>query len=438
LLLAYHEGDEQKISDIQDPILNSSFEKFSSYEEKDFYRALIYLQKKEAEKAYIIFNEQLTRPGDFRPSLALNRFAAKLQWADQTAELSEKARLYQEAIEEWNNFQNGLSHDIDLEYIKDKIWYNKLHGYAGLKNEKDFELIFTELEKPLQLRPDFLELRITNLVDRKLMPQAESLLSEAENYHRLSDGHVPESVLSLRKLTDTIETIQFLKDQYHRIFSKSPEELIRILPENINKHSTLSEFLLSEIVGAANDLLTYINSLSEIKKEDKYSDLMVLSLANRMRNYGWHVGNARGGYSGSGKWNPGEIDYAFFGTTEKLAVCEAMQLKGTNITEVQKHSFKIFNYEHTRKLFFIIVYYIGDSDKFLENWKSYCDDLLNIIEFPIGFDLAPSGVTDISASFGNDSIKTAKSVHGDNTILYHVFININYRKDQILSSLKPS
>lgn len=431
LLLAYHDLYEDKIVNIPAPTLHGSIEsnRFSPYTEKDFYKALVFLQKDDPEKGYKIFDSQLKEAKEDRPTLALNRFAAKLQWAEQTKELNEKKKLFHGAIEEWSQFENKLVKDtyVSIEYIKDKIWYNKLHAYSGLKNEIDFDSEFNKLDKSFQLRQDFLELRIKNLMERKMLYQAETLLAEAEEYHRLSDGELPENILQLRELTNTKETETFLQDQYRRIFSKSPEELIKILPGNVNKFSSLDEFVLGEIVGAATDMLTFSNSVSDIKKEDKFSDLMVLSLVNRLRNFAWHIGPARGGFPESMKLNPGLIDYVIWSANkDRIAICEALQLKGVNRTEMQRHNFKVFNYDSTRKLYYIIVYFKGEGDKFKENWENYKTDITTIISFPEGFELNVGSLEDISVKFGTDSIMVAKSIHGSGTRTYHLFININY------------
>lgn len=428
LLLAYHELDEDKINSIAAPSLQGGIEssKFSAYAEKDFYRALIYLQKNSTEKAYNIFNDQLKSVTEDRPVLGLNRFASKLKWADKTDILVEKKRLFQEAIDEWNSFEATLSKDLDIDYIKDNIWYNKLHAYLALDNNDSFDAEFTGLDKPLQLRPDFLELRIKNLMKRDMQRQAESLLVEAEEYHRLSNGQVPDSIVLLRNLTDTEETHKYLQNIYHRIFSKPPEQLIKILPGNINKFTTLKEFLLNEIVGSATDMLTYINTISDIKLEDKYSDLIMLSLNGRFKNYGWHVTPKRGGSPASGKSGLGLIDFSISSGSERMAICEALQLKGTNRTEVQNHNFKIFNYDPARNLFFIIVYFKRNSDKFIDTWKEYKADISTNVIYPDGFEFIANSLNDISDKFGTNTVMIAKSIHGIDTPIYHVFININY------------
>lgn len=431
LLLAYHAEDENEIIKTEEPEsrYNVISRDFNPCNEKTFYRALLFLKNEEPQKAYNLFNELLTNEREDNSTLALNRFASKVHWADSIKVITDKKILYSEAIEEWTKFENGLSRDISIEYIKEKIWLNKLHVYSMLDEANKFDEIYYQLDKHIQLRSDFLELRVLNLIIRKMTIQAEELVAEAEKYHKLNDGNLPEFLQQIKTLTETKETREFLQTQYIRIFSKLAKELIKIIPDNLNPYKTLENFILNELVKAADIMLTHINSISSIDHEDKYSDLMIMSLNGRLRAFYWHIGNARGGYSDSNtqKLNPGEIDFAIYSSHEKIAICEAMILEGRNTVTTQKHNFKIFNYDHIRKLFYVIVYYKGEQDKFHHYWNDYKNQLGGYIDFPEGYEVLNNGPEDISSEFGNDCIKAGKTIHENGTSLYHIFININYK-----------
>lgn len=431
LLLAYHAEDENEIIKTEEPEsrYNVISRDFNPRYEKTFYRALLFLKKEEPQKAYNIFNELLTNEREANPTLALNRFASKVYWADSIEVIADKQVLYSEAIEEWTKFENRLSRDISIEYIKEKIWFNKLHAYNMLNEGNKFDEIYYQLDKHIQLRSDFLELRVLNLISRKMTIQAEELVAEAEKYHKLNDGNLPEFLQKIKSLTETKETREFLQTQYNRIFSKSAEELITIIPDNLNPYKTIENFILSELVKAADIMLTHINSISSIDHEDKYSDLMIMSLNGRLRAFYWHIGNTRGGYSDSNtqKSNPGEIDFAIYSSLEKIAICEAMILEGKNTVTTQKHNFKIFNYDHVRELFYVIVYYKGKQDKFNYYWNDYRNQLEGYIDFPKGYEVVNNDIKDISTEFGNDCVKAGKTIHKNGASLYHIFININYK-----------
>jgi len=315
-----------------------------------------------------------------------------------------------------------LPEGTSLDSIQEKVWANKLEGWNGAKLDLEFDREYMELEKVVQLHPRFLAIRIKNFVRRHMQVQALVLLGEAEEYHQLADGNVPPFITELRKLAynETIE--EYLREQYNLIFSAAPEALVKIVSRNINAYNTVPLFLLSELCNSANDMLTNINSISSIKLEDKYSDLLALSLGNRLINYGWKVGPARGGFSASHKRNPGEIDFSIYSRSEKISICEAMILSGKRTSVQQSHNFKIFNYSHTRDFFYMIVYYTGKD--FDRDWDSYHTNCSSVIKFPPGFKLKSRWQE--LPEFGNHSLKVGKTLHGGGTHLFHLFININY------------
>lgn len=425
LIISFHAGDENSHNAIEEPTLNyaSTQTNFSAAAEKDFYRALIYLKNNKPQLACEIFNNQLNGAEEERPVLALNRFAAKIQWADEVTHLEEKRKLYSEAIQEWTQFSEGLAIER-LEFILEKVWNNQLHAYSALGNAAAFDEIYNKLDNTTVLRSDFLELRLRNLVQRKMQLQAEELIRKAEQYHRLSDDKLPEFMIKMFDIVETTDSISQLKEQYRIIFSKTPEKLVQIIAEDFNKYSTLPEAILFEIVYAANEMLTYINSISAIDHEDKYSDLLQLVLNGRLSMYGWKSSTTRGGQPFSGKANLGEIDFAIFSRNERLCLCEAMIIEGRNIVESQKHNFKIFNYGASRKSFFMIIYYKGKD--YETSWTKYKSSVGKEIQFPAGHEMQFNELEDLSAKFGNNSIKVGKGIHVSDALLYHIFININY------------
>lgn len=426
LIIEYQKGNEGDIDAVSDPTLqqSSAHRNFSVQEEKDFYRALIFFRARESEMALNIFNRQLQSAGESRPVLALNAFAAKLQLADSATLLDKKSKLYQEALDEWQTFQQRLSKEANIGYIMDGVQYNQLRGYEGLHNDAGFDAIYNTLEREIALRPDFVALRLENLMRRDMRLQAERLFEEAKNFHRLSDGKLPDSLLALESIVETKKAIEELKEQYRIILSKSPQTLVGIVPESINKYDTLPEALLFELVSAAKRMLANINSISDIKQEDKYSDLLQLALNARLSMYGWSISPTRSGQPFSKAANLGEIDFAIFSKNERLCVCEAMILKGKNTVETTKHNRKVFNYDHSRLLFFMLVYYKGN--KFVSDWTKYKADVEQTIQFSNGYEMQSSMLEDLSTEFGDDSIRVGKGERKNGAVLYHLFINIEH------------
>lgn len=109
-----------------------------------------------------------------------------------------------------------------------------------------------------------------------------------------------------------------------------------------------------------------------------------------------------------------------------MAICEALILEGTNSIETQSHDLKIFNYDPARRLFYVLVYFKGGTNKFLDSWKSYCEVVEDFIVFPENYSL--SGVVEpLEIGEPHDCIRMGSTLQGAETKIYHLFINVNYR-----------
>ena len=425
LLLAYEEDRPAEIDTIQGPEIESFHsQKINQASERDFYRALLLLKGDQPTEAYSLFNQWMERFETERPTWALNRFASKNAVARNIVKMDERRKVYFEAIKEWREFEKTVQSKTAFDHMITNVWYNQLEALNGAQLDPRFDKLYFELEKMIQLRPEFLELRIENYIRRNMHVQAQMLLNEAQQYHMLSDGNVPEFITKLREVAFTDKSEGYLRVQYDLIFSSPPETLVKIVHRNINKYDTLPLFILQELYVSAKDMLTFVNSISEIRNEDKYSDLLSLSLRGRLSNYSWSVGPGRGGYPESQAPNPGKIDFEIHSRSEKIAICEAMNLGGKNVSTQQTHNFKVFNYDPNRKFAYMIIYFLGERSKFQSAWEAYKENCASTIQFPAGFGISKPW-EDLS-EFSSDTIKSGKTGHGRDTIIYHLFINIEY------------
>jgi tetratricopeptide (TPR) repeat protein len=432
LLIAYYEGDEQAILNEQPPPVDSfstsnGFE-FKPAETRNFYLGLVKLKNNEPEKAYEIFSRLINTSKNDKSSIAINRFYTHIKLAKLKANKEEKEKSLTEALTEWDSYENSIpekNRTIMLEYVQENIWLNKLNVYHKLQRYTEFDKLFSAIDKAYQLRKDFFEIRINNYVKRGLYEIAKSFVIEAKTYHQSKDEILPEFIrLANEKLEDE-EDYKRLRKEYYDLISKTPEKLMQILPENIVGKRNIQDYILKEICGSANDVLDNINAIAEIDTEDKYSDLLILSLQSKFRNWHWKIGNTRGGFSASNKRNLGELDFVITAAdNDRIASCEALLLHGKNTSTVTTHTIKTFNYDHRRKLFFIISYYDGKSSG--NHWDDYKTKIVPTIKYPDGFPLSEN-VEEITESFTNDSVRALLAKHGEDTRVYHVFININYK-----------
>jgi hypothetical protein len=275
------------------------------------------------------------------------------------------------------------------------------------------------------LRKDFFEIRVNNYINRGNYELARTYVNEAKVYHQSKDDLLPEFIKIATEKLENEEDYKRLRKEYQDLISRSPEKLVLILPENIVGKRNVYYYILKEICNSANDILDIVNSVEKIDNEDKYTDLLILSLQSKFRQWYWKIGNARGGFSASNKRNLGELDFVINSAdNERIATCEALLINGKNTSTVTTHVIKTFNYDHRRTLFFILVYYSGNNLN--DHWKDYETNIIPNIQYPVGFPLSAT-VEEIKEPFTNNSIRVLLAKHGDDTKVYHVFINISYK-----------
>jgi hypothetical protein len=432
LLIAYYESDEVAILSEKAPPTDSFYTsqgfEFKPEETRSFYLGLVKLKNNEPEDAYKIFNGLIQTSNNDKPSIAINRFYSHISFGKLKDNIEEREKTLYEALMEWDAYESGIQEKgkaTALEYVKENIWLNKLAVYHMLKWHSEFDILFSSLDKSYQLRKDFFEIRVTNLVNRGQYELAKSFVSEAKIYHQPKDGVLSEFIrIAIEKLENE-EDYKRLRLDYLNLISMTPEKLVQILPENIIGKRDLNWYLLKEICGSANDVLNNINSIEKIDMEDKYSDLLILSLQARLKNWYWKVGNARGGFSASNKRNNGELDFIITtADNERVATCEALLLHGKNTGTSTSHILKSFNYDHRRALFFILAYYSGNN--YEAHWEDYKTNIVPNIQYPIGFPISES-CEEIAGSLTNNSIRILNTRHGNGTSVYHIFMNINYK-----------
>ena len=171
-------------------------------------------------------------------------------------------------------------------------------------------------------------------------------------------------------------------------------------------------------------------SISDIRSEDKYNDIIELAIDSRINTWGWFVNaQSRGGFSNpddkSTPKQPGERDLPIVTANKSpICICEAFIYRDK--TTALDHVQKIFNYYHQKENFVILIYNL-DIKKYKNNWKTYLNEIIPKANYPTDYKYLSS--QDVTNDFGynNSEIKIARSVHGNDMIMHHVFVNIDYR-----------
>lgn len=423
LLVAYFRKSEEEIDEIPEPSsdYNTSNElHFSDY--KLFYRGLLLIQTNPS-KAHSIFDNLSKKYRSF-PSIALNRMVAKINMA----ELVGDQNLYREALEEWNQFKIS-NKDVNTDFLEPELSINIMTILNKAGDYQELEKKYEELDLPNRMQSATLEIVIQSLIDQKKTNEALQLVSSAKTYHQFGNISDIQFITDLEGRINQLDNLDELRGHYFRIFSSEPKKLIKIFPENLNGRGELNEFLVKEIILAADKLLEKIKSIEEIKNEDKYNDLIELAIDARINPWGWQIGaQSRGAFSGTGGKQPGERDLPFMNKNKQvILVCEAFIYR--TASPAQEHLQKVFNYYHKREAFVMLIYDLSSSQEdFKRNYEEYANSVVKNTVFPSGFEIQ-GNVSDISAEFNfkRSAIKVFLSKHTGETILYHVFVNINYR-----------
>ncbi|SRX56071.1 hypothetical protein [Aequorivita sp. CIP111184] len=425
LMLAYNDKNEVVLDNIEAPEhtyykVHKEFE-VDSY--KQFFRGLIRFETN-PESAYQIF-DNLHHQFPEHSTIALNRFAAKVNWASKT----HTNVLFEEALDEWKQMEPNLP-ETYLENIKDSIWTNQLTAYYHLDDNTEFDKLYLSIPFPYQMKEDMVELKIEMLLKNQLREDAKKVLFRATNYHKDSAGRIPKFIRRLKAKLDDETDIKFLQNNFNEIFASQPKTLIQIFPDRLNAENKLGSFITKEVALASSKMLDKINSVRDVGLEDKYNDLVQLALEARVAQWGWQVKDqTRGGFSANKKeYNPGERDIIVCDSnSDALIVCEAFIWKDRRTAE--SHIKKIFNYHHKRKNFIILIYDKRQYKNFNSSWISYKDDVLPDISYPVDFDLKKTKWKELTKRFGYNvtGIKVGSSKHGKNTRIFHIMVNLNYR-----------
>lgn len=424
LLLAYFKGDEDELNSLTLPVDNGPLRigHISNHEQKDFYRALIRMDKS-PETSYDIFNNLIKKYPQYT-NIALNRMAAKIRMAEK----EEYIDYYYEALEEWEEYKNISKNIIDENKLGTTFIANKILIYFKTQQYDAVNRMYSNLNLLYQMDPRILEIYIDTLSLKGESAEALKVRKEAEKYHKLTNSENGNIVKKIK--VNENKVIEELKLYYSKIFDSKPEELIKIFPERMNGKSVLNQFITKEFALAADRMLDKIMAISEIKSENKYNDIIELAVDSRISPWGWNVGGqSRGGFSNprdkSIPKEPGERDLPIMDANKILfCICEAFIYRDKS--SAMEHVQKIFNYYHQHQNLIILIYNLTNG-KFKDNWNEYTKDIIPHSCFPVGREF--ESLIDVTNSFGygNSAIKIAQSIHTNEIVMHHIFVNIDYR-----------
>lgn len=422
VLVAYFNKSESEIDNVIEPKIERHHrEIIRAIDHKNFYKGLLFLDF-EPQKAYEIFSNLVKKYPDY-PSFALNRLIAKINMSNDNGNLN----TFQEALEEWKEMEKALN-DKSLSYLEPDLSVILINILYKIGDFQQVDEIYRKLDLPDRMKPEVIDIITQSLIAQQKPTEALYIIDTAKAYHQFGDIIDIEFLNDLEAKVSGIDNIEKLKSYYEIIFRSEPQKLIQIFPPYLNGMYGLQQFLVKEIVLAADKLLEKIRSIENIDHEDKYNDLIELALDARLNGWGWQIGaQSRGAFSGTGGKQPGERDLPVMNRFKKsMLVCEAFIY--SDATAAKYHLQKVFNYYHQRDAFAILVYNKSPLQVFEKDWSKYISKIIPNTIYPGGFEIQ-NPVKEVSDDYGchKSAIKVGVSEHGSGTMVYHIFVNINYK-----------
>jgi hypothetical protein len=431
LLMAYRNRDNDEIEKIPLPTgnLGNSKSKILAEEKKIFFQALFDLERGEIEKAKKKYDGLIQRnPKNIQ--VAVNRFYSEIRLAEIRSDFDEKRTLYQNAIENWNYMRGKFSPD-ELSSYQETIELNELTVYSNLGNDKEFTEIWIKLTPNQIFKKDYIILRTEHLIKQKRDKDAIDFLKEAKDFHKLYNNTDPKFFDELFLKLEQGEVLDQLRRDYERIIALTDRELFQIVPNVVNPKKSIDEFILYELIGSINSLLNKVAIFKNNSHEDEYNDLIEVLMDARLGAWNRNIfAQRRIGHSDSEKDNVGEADLSQSIGLDTITY-EALRFydhktNGTNWTRLEEHIKKSFNYDSSRSIYYLIVYYEQETH-FAEIWQEYKKRIISI-KFNDEVSLIEKEVEDITEQFLNSSsIKIGKTIHNSKAVMYHIFVNIKYK-----------
>lgn len=424
LFHAYLMKDKKALQEIQplEGAFQNNNSKLNAKDYKDFYMGLLLLGN-DPDTAYHLFNNVYSSKPMFI-TFGINRTVARLNRIKQQNK-NISAEL-QAAYQEWSIFRSKLTKEA-AEEMEPEMTSIEMSLLLRLKDYNQSDRKFEELPAYQKFTPDILQIQVQSLQARDRINEALYLITKADEFHFYPGAPQPAFLAILKDRLIGIDNVQELQISLLRIMEVEPDNLVKILPTAFNGKKDVVSFLVKEVTIACSKMLDKIKAIDKIGLEDKYNDLVEVLLNARITFWNWRVsGQSRAAFSATGK-DAGERDLPVTDKNDQtLLITEAFIYRDQARTE--EHLQKVFNYNHRRNAFCILVYDTGcTASNFDDRWKEYIDTVLPAVRFPEGFAKKGDAV-EISREFHTDlsAIRVAKTIHGEGTTVYHVFVNIKY------------
>ena len=336
--------------------------------------------------------------------------------------------LLNQANQNWDNFVSSLSDEEKkgLSELNESIAINQLYYYAAINDAKRFNQTINVLSKSFLYDVEIIPTIYKYYVERDLQELAFEYIQNAKDY--LLNNSINTIPLNIKKILDNAESVQLLqkyKISLERIRNLTPSKIPSITPEIINDKRDLNTFILNELVQSLKIINEKREAIRQVTHENRYNDFLQAILRFRFPFWGWAIQDQPRMGTSTGGADSGNADLVVqSGGGENIALIEAFILRDKKYTET--HILKCPNYISTINRYYVVIYFLGNSNDFDKKWGDYQSDVL-AINYPSNFkiDLKISFVDIISEFETVRNIKIAKTIHSTNLEMYHIMINLS-------------
>jgi hypothetical protein len=327
---------------------------------------------------------------------------------------------------EWDQFFEAASKEEKdkLKLIQSNVNYTLLFHYCLTSDYENADRIIQSLPSILKFDRKIIGLVFQSYQQRDLTLNAIAYLENVERHYNNKDSQINNLVQNLRESIDNSKRILDLGSAFNQIYSMQYKELPRVVPKSLNGKSNIQEFIFQEIVQASLILIEKINSINEIRLENKYNDLLLAILKLRLAVWGWSISDqSRTGDSDSTGNDLGELDFLITSAGNSIALIEALILTYANKSYTQDHIKKCFNYLRHSKLHYVVVYFKGPVGNFDSSWSSYKTNVCEI-EYDGNRKLISKDFNDTSEQTDKIGIHTGITKHENGVHMYHIYLLI--------------
>lgn len=331
------------------------------------------------------------------------------------------------ANQNWENFIGSLTDEEKkgLSELNEAIASNNLHYFTAIKEAKRFDQTINTLSKSFLYDVEIIPTVYKFYIERDLHELAFDYIQNAKDYFTKNGVMMPILIQNMLNTAESVQLLQKYKISLERINNLSPSKIPSISPDIINDKRDLNTFILNELIQSLRIINEKREALRQITHENRYNDFLQAILRFRFPIWGWSIYDQPRLGTSSGGADAGNADLVVQSKGGvNFALIEAFILRDKNYTET--HILKCPKYISSINRYYVVVYYLGNSNSFDNKWSEYQTDVLSIL-YPNNFAIDSTvGFTDMANEFENVvNIKIAKTTHGTNVEMFHIMIDLS-------------